>query len=287
MFFDIARDCYEAYVIYTFFKLIAYYLGGEEALISLMSNKQKHAYAMPCCCLHYQPDISFYWECMRGIVQYVILRPLMAIIAAITYYFGVYKEGAWEVDNAYAYTAFINNISVCFALYYLVLFYECMADELKPHKPLMKFLAIKGVIFFTFWQGIGIYILIYLGMIPETPDHDKEDISNKLQDSLVCLEMFFAAVVHKYCFTHEVYVQAATNDVSLVSGGVIDSVKKFSTIMYPGQRNAAKLRDVASPTDVVTDAKKAFQDAKQETLRNKYSAFVDDGGDGASEDTGA
>jgi hypothetical protein len=46
----------------------------------------------------------------------------------------------------------ILNISVSVALYSLVLFYHVFAKELAPHKPLAKFLCIKGVVFFCFWQ---------------------------------------------------------------------------------------------------------------------------------------
>jgi len=44
--------------------------------------------------------------------------------------------------------------SVTFALYYLVLFFHTLHEELAPYKPLVKFLTIKGVLFLTFWQEI-------------------------------------------------------------------------------------------------------------------------------------
>jgi hypothetical protein len=58
----------------------------------------------------------------------------------------------------------LDNISFTIALYYLVLFYEVLAEDLKYYKPLAKFLVIKSVIFFAFWQGVTISLLVSFGM---------------------------------------------------------------------------------------------------------------------------
>lgn len=64
---------------------------------------------------------------------------------------GVYGEGRFNFLNAYSYLAVINNVCQTWALYCLVLFYEAMKEELKPVRPLAKFLCIKLVVFATFW----------------------------------------------------------------------------------------------------------------------------------------
>lgn len=46
----------------------------------------------------------------------------------------------------------ILNISVTLALYTLLIFYHVFDKELAPHKPLAKFLCVKGIVFFCFWQ---------------------------------------------------------------------------------------------------------------------------------------
>lgn len=41
------------------------------------------------------------------------------------------------------------SASVC--VYYLVLFYKAIETEIRSYRPLLKFLTVKGIIFFTYW----------------------------------------------------------------------------------------------------------------------------------------
>lgn len=65
-------------------------------------------------------------------------------------WFDVYGESTFQVDVAYPYIVAINNLSQFTAMYCLVLFYKANLAELRPMKPLPKFLCIKAVIFFSF-----------------------------------------------------------------------------------------------------------------------------------------
>lgn len=120
-----------------------------------------------------------------------------------------YGEGQFKPNVAYVYILFINNISQFVAMYCLVLFYKANRQELQPMKPLPKFLCIKAVIFFSFFQGVIINFLVYFGFISNVfgeQDPDKTDphlLSTKLQDFLICIEMFLAAVAHHYSFPHK------------------------------------------------------------------------------------
>jgi len=42
-------------------------------------------------------------------------------------------------------------VSVMLSVYYLVLFYQLLKEELAFARPLLKFVSVKGVLFFTFW----------------------------------------------------------------------------------------------------------------------------------------
>lgn len=205
LFVDLFRDCYEAYVIYIFFKLCVEYLGGIEATEVLMNAKPMEKHLFPLCCIKFQPGQAFYRQCLRNVIQYVIIRPTMTFSSVFLYYFGLFEEGDFSPKSGYLYVAIVNNISVCFALYYLALFYETMAHELSPHRPLLKFLCVKGIIFFTYWQSVVIGFLGYFNVFGE--EHEmKHYMEILLNEGLICVEMFIAAVVHSIAFTHKEYM---------------------------------------------------------------------------------
>ena len=85
--------------------------------------------------------------------QFVIIRPVFSILLCILELLGMHTP-----PLSYVFPV-IFNISVYLAIYALLQFYHAFAEELAPHNPLGKFLCIKGVVFFAFWQvsyiGVG------------------------------------------------------------------------------------------------------------------------------------
>ena len=67
---------------------------------------------------------------------------------------GVYANGQWQFNRGYPYITIIINISQTLALYSLIAFYTNTKNELKPFKPLPKFIVIKLIVFFIFWQSV-------------------------------------------------------------------------------------------------------------------------------------
>uniref|UniRef100_A0A2C9JV03 Transmembrane protein 184C n=1 Tax=Biomphalaria glabrata TaxID=6526 RepID=A0A2C9JV03_BIOGL len=126
---------------------------------------------------------------------------------------GKYDEGDFNFKSAWSYIVVISNLSQIFAMYCLVMFYRAFRQELKPLKPVPKFLCVKAVVFLSFWQGLLIAALAKLNVIPSNGtwvfyDNIKE-VSTGIQDFLICIEMFLAAVAHYFSFSHKPFVNPA------------------------------------------------------------------------------
>ena len=67
-------------------------------------------------------------------------------------------------------------------------------------RPLAKFLCIKGVVFFAFWQGLVLEGLAWAGVLHAGHFWAVSHKVTALQDALVCLEMVFFAAVAVYAF---------------------------------------------------------------------------------------
>jgi Organic solute transporter Ostalpha len=104
----------------------------------------------------------------------------------------------------------INNFSQAWALYVLMLFYVAMHAELLPLNPLRKFVTIKLVVFFSFWQGLVITILCALKILQPGDSmrtfRTREHLSGGLQDFIICIEMFFAAIGFAWSFPPRDYM---------------------------------------------------------------------------------
>ncbi|XP_008553391.1 transmembrane protein 184C [Microplitis demolitor] len=211
---DSLRECYEAYVIYNFMMYLLAYLNSDHELEHRLEMSPQIKHMIPFCCLSdWQMGTEFVHMCKHGILQYTVVRPLSTAISFICALNNVYGEGEFRGDVAFPYLIALNNLSQFIAMYCLVLFYRANSESLKPMKPIGKFLCIKAVVFFSFFQGVLIAMLVYFGVISNIFKTDDTDdirhISSKLQDFLICIEMFLAAVAHHFSFSHKPYVSLA------------------------------------------------------------------------------
>lgn len=208
---DALRDIYEAFVIYNFFHLLLDYLGGERSLLILLHGRPPKHHVFPVSLFKSEIDVSdpfTFLMLKRGILQYVQVKPVLAIITLILKATDSYKEGDLRGDAGYLYVSLIYNISICIALYCLAVFWIVINDDVKPFRPMPKFLCIKGILFFCFWQSIAVSILVSpLHLITHIgPYHDVEHISIAISDVLICYEMPFFAVAHMFAFSHTDYI---------------------------------------------------------------------------------
>ncbi|KAI0367287.1 DUF300-domain-containing protein [Pilatotrama ljubarskyi] len=213
-FIDAVRDIYEAFVIYCFFDLLIAYLGGERSLLILLHGRPPKYPVFPGNLFWREVDVSDPYTFLflkRGVIQYVQVKPILALVTVVLKAIGKYNEGDLRAGSGYLYVSIVYNVSICLALYCLAIFWMCVNDDLKPFRPMPKFLCVKGILFFCFWQSIFISILVAGGAIKKLgPYTDNEHISLGLTDTLICFEMPIFAVAHMYAFATRDYVDKHT-----------------------------------------------------------------------------
>ncbi|KAH6559737.1 hypothetical protein BASA50_000810 [Batrachochytrium salamandrivorans] len=203
---DTIRDVYEAFVIYSFFTFLINYLGGERALLSLLQERLRIHHLWPFHHFFSPMDISdpdTFLFLRRGVLQFVVIKPALAILIMVLKVFGQYEEGFISWESSYLYLSFAYNISVCWSMYCLVLFYIQCSHDLQPCRPMPKFICVKAIIFLTFWQGLFVAFLVAAGVISGS-DQDElysaNNIALALQDVMICFEMPFFVWLHWYAF---------------------------------------------------------------------------------------
>ncbi|XP_070198504.1 transmembrane protein 184C-like isoform X2 [Littorina saxatilis] len=215
IYLDTLRECYEAYVIYNFMRYLLNFLQREHPRLDLMlEEKPRVKHFIPFCCLPpWPPGKVFLNRCKHGVLQYTVIRPAMTVVALISELAGKYGEGDFNFTTTWSYIVVINNASQLVAMYCLVLFYKATKEELAPIQPLPKFLCVKAVVFLSFWQSTVIAALAKLNVIPSNGTwvfyDNVQQVATGLQDFLICLEMFVAAIAHYYSFSHVPYADAA------------------------------------------------------------------------------
>jgi len=231
IYFDILRECYESYVIYSFAFYLIHMVGrsllaspvvqasefnfeaSTQACASILASKPQSHHFFPMCWLPNWPmGPQFVRKCKNGVLFYCLAKVLTATATFIMQIVGVYGNGKFSFDTGYIYCTIVNNFTQLWAMYCLVMFYRACKEELQPIRPLPKFLCIKAVVFFSFWQSVGISALAFFGYLNQSiaawvgysrDDVGVEELGVGLQDFLICIEMFIAAIAHVYAFSHE------------------------------------------------------------------------------------
>ena len=76
-------------------------------------------------------------------------------MSVVTEEFDVYCEASLSPLFAHIWTLVFECISVTIAMFCLIQFYIQLRQDLAEHRPFLKVLCIKLVIFFSFWQTVS------------------------------------------------------------------------------------------------------------------------------------
>lgn len=134
---DTVRDVYEAFVIYSFFDLLVYFLGGERNLLISSHEKNLTPHYWPL--NHILPDFDIgdpysFLFLKRGILQFVFVKPLLATFTMLLKSTNTYDDGNFSLTSGYLWISLLYNISVSLSLHCLVMFFMCTKDDLEPYR---------------------------------------------------------------------------------------------------------------------------------------------------------
>ncbi|KAF8653287.1 hypothetical protein AX16_003989 [Volvariella volvacea WC 439] len=220
------RDAYEAIVLTAFFYLLLMYLSPNpevqkaifaKAGLSKEADRQAElkgeklqTWIWPLGYVRWKPADGFYFlQLMKwGVLQYCVLRPLTTLAAVILDYMGLYCEESWGFGWGHVYVIVVISLSVTVSMYCLIQLYVVVSTELAPHKPLLKFFAIKAVVFLTFWQATALSGLSMLGVIQDSAYMTAADINVGIRALLETFEMMIFAFMHVKAFTYKPYIPA-------------------------------------------------------------------------------
>lgn len=212
---DGAKECWEAVTVWAFLRLMFSYMkftpGGGGPVPEELKGKHLHQIAP---FSWFMADLVFDEATGRRLLrwtqQFMVLRPILSLLTVAAQLGGVADERwVWVPISVVA------NCSVTLAVNALVLFYHAFASPLdrRNQHPLAKFLCIKGVVFFAFWQGVALQLLVHFGVV--TPGHffSTAQKSTAVQDMLVCVEMgLLFAPLHAYAFSARDYQKKSKGD---------------------------------------------------------------------------
>ncbi|KAL1889315.1 hypothetical protein Sste5346_008970 [Sporothrix stenoceras] len=224
IYFQVISDCYEAFAISSFFALLCSYirpdlhdqknyfrdLRGIKAWVAPINWFKK------CCGGERGPwrtpasGLTWFNIVWIGIYQYCFIRVAMTITAVVTQYFGRYCESSNSPVFSHVWILVIESIAVTIAMYFVIQFYIQMKTPLAEHQPFMKVLAIKLVIFLSFWQSTAISLgTSTLKIVHATDVIAYPDIVVGIPSLLLCFEMACFAIFHLWAFPWRPYKEGA------------------------------------------------------------------------------
>jgi hypothetical protein len=219
MYAEVLRDVMEAVVIYTFLLLMLEFCGGETDCVYQMEDEPMLAMPFPLCSVKRARDARLIHFCQRSVLQFVIIKIVTAATDIVMLSQHLYVNAIYQ-----SCLMFIYNITYTVALYGLMVFYYATKDLIKEFHPVGKFVSVKIIIFFTYFQSV----IVSLCPIPV-------EEALMWNDFILCIEMVLFATILAFAFP-----------VSEFQGGM------------PQSRVLESVKDIISVSDVFEDVYHSF-----------------------------
>ncbi|KAH7359617.1 organic solute transporter Ostalpha-domain-containing protein [Pyrenochaeta sp. MPI-SDFR-AT-0127] len=220
VYWELVRGCYEAYAIASFFTLLCHYVAPTlHEQKAYLRNVRPKNWAWPLnwlqkltggedkgCLRKPRSGLTWFNIIYVGVYQYCIVRLLFTIVAVISQSQGKYCQSSKHPQFASLWVSGFEGISVTIAMYCLVQFYIQLKEDLGEHRPFLKILSIKLVIFLCFWQNFLIALLTTEnGPLKPNKLVAGPDLRIGIPCILTCVEMAFFALLHRRAFPWKPY----------------------------------------------------------------------------------
>ncbi|KAH9168370.1 organic solute transporter Ostalpha-domain-containing protein [Lactarius sanguifluus] len=209
-YYSLSEIIYEAITLSAFLLLLIEYVASTAAGHSTegaLARKDKGTLPIPFCCWRYRPTKPYFMYALKwSVMQYVVIRPAVSIAGIICEAFHVLcASGSYSVHYADVYLESVDFISISIALYGLILFYGLTKDELAGRRPLAKFLSIKLIVMFTFYQSF-VFNALKDRVIHGTDFWTPTNIADGLNALAICIEMIFFSAFMMWAFPWKEYL---------------------------------------------------------------------------------
>ncbi|CAH0473143.1 unnamed protein product [Peronospora belbahrii] len=238
LYFDSIRDCYEAFVVYSFLALVLSFAGGESVCVLKIQSEPdiRHPWPFNRCFDPLGRDGRLLRLCKRATIQFIFVKPIFAALSLLMMACGKYHTLIYQLILVIVY-----NISYSVALYGLWIFFLATKHMMEPFNPMLKFFAVKGVVFLTYWQNS------LLDFIPGITNEQ----TFAWKDFILCIEMVLFAVVHLVAFNSSQF--------------------KRNLDRLPDSEVLNNMKEVLSLTDILADAYHNFMPSYRDYMLQRGS----------------
>ncbi|TIA62077.1 DUF300-domain-containing protein [Aureobasidium pullulans] len=248
IYFEVLRDCYEAFAIASFLPSCAITLRQIYTSKKTTSAKSRPSTGFGA--------FSVVWF---SVFQYALVRVLFTIVSVVTEAMDRYCENSLNPQFAHIWVMVFESASVTVAMFMLVQFYLQLKDDLAEHRPFLKVLCIKLVIFFSFWQSLVIsFLSSSSGPLQPTKKISYPDIQVGIPSMLLCVEMAIFAVMHLFAFPWREYDLSKmpyTDPVTAPGSGFSGTAPKY----HGGWMGIKAYGDTFNPWDLIKATARGFR----------------------------
>ncbi|KAM0227202.1 hypothetical protein ACHAPO_011739 [Fusarium lateritium] len=141
-----------------------------------------------------------------GVLQFCVVKFFGALVKCITEAAGVYCKDSNSFSHAKIWVMIIEIISLVSAMMCLLQFYKEIRHRIAEHQPMLKFSAIKLVIMVFYIQSfVFSFITKPGGPVKPSGSISYPSWAVGIPNTLLCIEMVFASILHLYAFPYRPY----------------------------------------------------------------------------------